>query len=85
MTYCESTLRRKAYKIGYQVVKGFQHFCQNVYHDSYGDRYTGYMVRDLSNGFYEWGSYNSNFDFCWDIDDVAEFLKGRYEELGLAW
>ena len=43
------------------------------------------MVKDLSNGFFEWGSYNSNFDFCWDIDDVTEFLKGQYEELGLTW
>ena len=85
MTYCESTLRRKAYKIGYQVVKGFQHYGPYVYHNSYGERYTGYMVRDLSNGFYEWGSYNSNLDFCWDIEDVEEFLKDRYEELGLVW
>ena len=84
MTHCEGTLRMKAYKIGYQVVKGFQHYGQYVYHNPYGERYTVYMVRDYSNGFYVCGSYNSYFDFCWNIDDVAEFLKGRYEELGLA-
>ncbi|MGM9748545.1 MAG: hypothetical protein ACI3ZN_07070 [Candidatus Cryptobacteroides sp.] len=53
MTHCEGTLRRKAYKIGYQVVKGFRHYGQYVYHNTYGERFTGYMVRDYSNGFYE--------------------------------
>ena len=85
MKYTEGTLRRKAYNIGYQVQKDFQHFGRYVYHDSYGDRYTGYMVRDLRTGFYEWGCYDSNFDHLWDLDDVADFLKGEYEARGLAW
>ena len=85
MTYTEGTIRRKAYNIGYQVQKGFQHFGRFVYRDSYGDRYTGYMLRDLRTGFYEWGCYDSNFDHLWDLDDVADFLKGEYEARGLAW
>lgn len=83
--YTESTIRRKAYAIGYQVRKGFQHFGNFVYHDSYGDRFTGYMVMDLRTGFYVWGSYNENFDFRWDLDDVVEFLKGEYEARDLPW
>lgn len=85
LKYCESTLRRRAYKIGYQVKKGFQHLGRNVYHDQYGDRYSGYMVRDLHTGFYEWDGYNSNFDFLWTLEDVENFLREQYEALGLAW
>ena len=83
--YSESTLRRRAYEIGYQVMKGFQHCCQHVWHDSSGERYTGYMVKDLSNGFCIWGSYSENFDFLWDLEDVEEFLKEQYDALGLKW
>jgi hypothetical protein len=38
------------------------------------------MVRDLRTGFYEWGCYDSNFDHLWDLDDVADFLKGEYSK-----
>lgn len=85
MQYSERTLRRRAYKIGYQVVKGFQHFGRYVYHTSYGERFTGYMVRDLRSGIYEWGSYDQNFTHLWDLDDVAEFLMEEYEARGMAW
>lgn len=85
MNYSESTIRRRAYSIGYRAEKGFQHFGQFVYHDSCGDRFTGYMVKDLYTGFYEWGCYSENFDHLWNLDDVAEFLKGEYEARGLAW
>lgn len=34
-------------------------------------------------GFYEWGCYSENFDHLWNLDDVAEFLKGEYETRGL--
>lgn len=84
-TYSISTLRRRAHKIGYHVQKGFRHFHQYVYHDEYGDRFPGYMVMDLQTGFYEWGGYDSNFSFLWDIEDVEDFLKEQYEALGLAW
>ena len=83
--YHISTIRRKAYAIGYQVMKGYLHFQDFVYHDSYGDRFPGYMVKNLRTGFYEWGSYNENFSFRWDLDDVVEFLKGEYEARGLKW
>ena len=45
MNYSESTIRRRAYSIGYRAEKGFQHFGQFVCHDSCGDRFTGYMVK----------------------------------------
>ncbi len=83
--YSERTLRKKADKIGYRVLKGFQHFGRDVYHTESGQRFTGYMVQDLYKGNYEWGSYDRNFDFLWTIEDVEEFLKERYEALGLAW
>lgn len=85
MMYSISTIRRKAYAIGYQVTKGCLHFQDFVYHDSYGNRFSGYMVMDLKTGFYEWGSYNENFSFRWNLDDVVEFLKGEYEARGLKW
>ncbi len=85
MKYSESTIRRKAYKIGYQVTKGFQHFRRNVWHNSYGERFTGYMVKDLHTGLCEWGCYDSNFDHLWDLDDVEEFLQGEYEARELVW
>lgn len=86
MNYSESTIRRKAYAIGYQVMKGFMYWQgKSVYHDSYGQRYSGYMVRDLQTGIFEYGCYTSNFDFYWDLEDVAEFLKGEYERLDYAW
>ena len=85
LKYSESTLRRRAYKIGYQVQKGFQHYGKFVYHDQYGDRFSGYMVKDLQTGLYEWDGFDSNFDFLWTIEDVEDFLRERYEALGLAW
>lgn len=83
--YSENTLRRRAHKIGYQVQKGFMHFGPYVFHNSYGTRYSGYMVKDLQAGINVYGSYNSTFDFLWDIEDVESFLKEQYEALGLAW
>ena len=81
----ERTLRDRAHKIGYHVTKGFTHFGKHVFYDNYGERSTGYMVMDLSTGFYAWGSYNSNFDYLWELEDVEDFLKEQYEALGLAW
>ena len=83
--YSESTLRRKAYKINYQVVKGFMHCGNYVWHDVYGDRRTGYMVKDLTTGFYVWDGYNENFDFLWDLNEVERFLKDQYELRDLEW
>ena len=85
MRYSESTLRRKANNIGYQVEKGYQHFNCKVFRNCNGERYTGYRVKDLSTGFYEWGSYNEHFDHLWDLDDVAKFLADEYEARGLTW
>jgi hypothetical protein len=85
MKYSESTIRRKAYSIGYQVTKGCQHFGRNVLYDLNGDRLTGYMVKDLHTGLYEWGCYDSNYDHLWDLDDVAEFLKDEYQARELVW
>ena len=85
MRYNESTLRRKAYKIGYQVVKGFQHFNNGVYHNSKGERFTGYMVRDLITGNYEWDCYDEYFDHLWDLENVADFLEREYAACGLRW
>ena len=58
---------------------------QNIMKKKGSDRCTGYMVRDLLTWFYEWGCYDSNFDHVWDLDDVADFLKGEYKARGLAW
>lgn len=83
--FTENTLRNRAHKIGYHVKKGFQHFGNQVFYNSYGERSTGYMVMDLSNGYYIWDGYNENFDFRWSLEDVEDFLKEQYEMLGLEW
>ena len=28
---------------------------------------------------------NKNFDYLWNLDEVAEFLKGEYETRELVW
>lgn len=77
----EKTLRRKAHKIGYSIVKGLRHYMYNwVVADP---REVGFMVRDDRTGFYEWGCYNELYSHLWDIQDVEDFLKSEYERLGL--
>ena len=83
-SYALSTLRRKAYDINYQVVKGFQHCRDAVIYDENGNRQTGYMVKDLTIGYFVEG-YDEYYDFLMDLDDVNEFLKNRYSALGLDW
>ena len=69
----ESTLRRKAAKIGYRIAKGKPRF--------FGSE-TGYMVLDELNHMV--GGYN-NFCYMWTFEDVVVFLKEEYEALGLTW
>lgn len=83
--YTLSTIRNKAFTINYRVTKGFTHFQDTIFYDRNGERSSGYMVEDLSNGFYLPGCYNESFDYLWDVDDVVEFLQGQYELLGLKW
>ena len=83
--YSEKTLRRRAYKIGYQVLKGYQHqqAGRAICRDCYGVPYTGFMVKDLTTGSM-YGIYPSN-DFELTLEDVEAFLKEKYEECGLTW
>ena len=82
---CQSNIRRKAYAIGYQVTKGYLHFQKYVYRGPHGDRIPGYMVRELSTGICEWGCYNENFSYLWNLNGVIEFLQEEYEARGLTW
>ncbi len=84
-SYSLSTIRQKAYKINFQVEKGFIHYRDVVDHDYSGNRHTGFMVKDLETGFYVKGCYDENFDHLWEIDDVVSFLKEQYEILGIDW
>ena len=84
-SYELSTIRRKANDINYNVEKGFVHYRDVVDYDQNGERHSGYMVKNLENGFYVSGCYDEDFDFLWDLDDVIKFLKERYEALGLTW
>lgn len=81
----ESTLRKRAHKIGYHVTKGFTHFGQHVFYNRYGERSSGYMVLDVRSNIYVWGCYNDIFDYLWELVDVESFLKEQYEALGLPW
>jgi hypothetical protein len=80
----EKTLRRKAYNIGYRVEKGFQHYMYNgsVLTDSNGKRHTGYMIYDMSRGFYIKG-YDNLFDYLCTLKDVETFLRSEYKQSGL--
>ena len=82
--FTENTLRKRANKIGYYIQKGFQHWGPYVYHDSYGNRFTGYSIMDGRTGFIAYG-YNGVFDNCLELEDVEEILREEYKSLGYAW
>ncbi len=81
----ERTLRRRAKAINYSIHKGLQHWGNSVLRDREGKGRIGYMVMNLETGFYVWGCYDSNLDFLWTLADVENFLKEKYQELGIAW
>ena len=83
--YSEKTIRRKANEIGFVVSRGFQHYLYNgaVVKDYYGVAYTGYVVEDMTTGYYVWGCYDQCFDHIWTIEDVDEFIRGEYERAGM--
>lgn len=83
-SYAINTLRRKAYDINLQVVKGFQHCRGAVIYDENGNRQSGYMVKDVATGYFVEG-YDECYDFLMDLDDVNEFLKEMYEAQGFDW
>lgn len=87
MKYSERTIRKKASEIGYQVKKGLQHYLYNgcVFHDINGNVKTGYMVLNSQTGYYEWGSYDANFDFLWTLEDVEKFIENKYKSLKLEY
>ena len=67
--------------------KGFQHYLYNgaVVRDCNGAAYTGYIVEDLSTGFFVWGCYDANYDHLWTLEDVEEFIKGEYEKAKIVY
>lgn len=82
--YSLGTIRRKAYKVGYRVSKGFQrYYSGGICRDCNGVPYTGYNVEDLSTGILVWDCYNPNYDHLWTLEDVEEFIKGEYEKAGI--
>lgn len=81
--YSERTLRRKAEKIGYSIEKGLLRM--TVSNAVWYPRETGYSVIDNELGCYVWGSYNEVFVHIWKLQDVEEFLRDRYNELGLVF
>lgn len=83
MKYSEQTIYKKARAIGYSVHKGKVHFMSNNY-PVYSDE-VGYNVVDNSTGFTVWGCYNNLFDHLWNLDDVEDFLKSEYDNLGLTF
>lgn len=82
--YSITTIRQKAYKIGYQVKKGFQHIGRSVFYDSTGERHVGYTVSDIYTGLCA-GGISGDFDNLWSLDDVVDFLKDEYESCGMIW
>ena len=85
--YTLATIKKRAFGVGYRVEKGFQHYLYNgsVVTDYRGNRYRFYRVMNLSNGLYEWGSYNDLFDYLWTLEDVEKFLKSVYKAARLEY
>lgn len=85
--YNISTLRKRAKAAGYSIEKGFQHYTVSggIFTNMWGERFTGYMVKDLAKNEYEWGSYDKHYTHLWQLEDVERFLKEVYEENGLKW
>lgn len=85
--YNISTLRKRAKAAGYSIEKGFQHYTvsEGIFTNMWGERFTGYMVKDLARNEYEWGSYDENYTHLWKLEDVENFLRKVYEENGLKW
>ena len=77
--YTLATIKKRAFGVGYRVEKGFQHYLYN------GSVVTDYRVMILSNGLYEWGSYNDLFDYLWTLEDVEKFLKSVYKAARLEY
>ena len=80
----ERTLRRKAYRIGYRVEKGVVRHSGNICRDCFGERFSGYMIRDIAADSIEAGCYNG-YTYQLSLNDVELFLRDRYNALGLAW
>lgn len=79
--YSLETIRKKAYKIGYRVNKGFRRYHNGgLWRDWNGVPRTGYNVVDLSQNILVWDCYDSNYDHLWTLEDVEEFIKGEYEK-----
>ncbi len=85
--YNISTLREKAKEAGYSIEKGFQHYTVSggIVTNMLGERFTGYMVKDLATNEYEWGSYDEYYTHLWQLKDVEEFLKNIYEKYDMKW
>lgn len=73
--YSEKTLRRRASKIGYQVVKGRRNYVSD---------HNGFMILNPDNNNVVRGTVDG-LTFCMEADDVEDFLKDEYESLGLNW
>ena len=84
--YTERTLRKRAHKIGYKVMKRPLHYNGKVLLDANGDRQYGYMVADDA-GFLVSGSYNpsDNSEPEWEMYEVENFLRDQYKERGMVW
>lgn len=83
MSISENKIYKKAHAIGYSVHKGKVHYLGNNY-PVYSDE-VGYNVVDDSTGVTVWGCYNEVFDHQWTLDDVENFLKNEYDNLGLVF
>lgn len=89
--YAESTLRRRAEKLGYKVEKGYQKLAGNEYGfltDGSGNKITGYDLLETVgtceipvDGIFKHGDVTHSLS----LDELEEKLKGLYQEQGLEW
>ena len=80
MCYSEKTLRRKAKNIGNRIEKGCLRM--TIGNAVFNPLQIGYSVYN-EDGYMVWGSYDNLFIHLWDLQDVEDYLRERYSELGL--
>lgn len=83
--YSEKTLRKRAYRIGYQVEKGYSRNLWELYRDKSGRAVKGYHIKSLYTGDVVIGMYQKEYDHSASLEDVEAFLEEQYESRGLKW
>ena len=79
----EKTLRKRAYKVGYQLQRGASRINGMVVHDPCGEIARGYRLVHASSLSFIEKDRISNYSLT--LEEVEIILKECYNTLGLKW